>query len=234
MTALIVRSPLHCSRFKTSLFFLFFSGEARLQKPPRVKKSPFLQIRRYSHRKYQVFLSTEWRLFTEYSKDYPLSQQSQHSTPKSLDIRAILIILVFRLDSIPFGNGQCPWLQCVGQVQMAEMKKNLKKLKKRCNSPEKLFLLQCPVHCLSTRISSVGMFGYFCQWQGLTWPLQYSAYLEVWGIMKMLKGPVGSVSKTVFDFCRPPTSRWNFSLQICQTCSRLNWLRSKSADFNGN
>ena len=94
---------------------------------------------------------------------------------------------------------------------MAEMKKNLKKLKKRCNSPEKLFLLQCPVHCLSTRISSVGMFGYFCQWQGLTWPLQYSAYLEVWGIMKMLKGPVGSVSKTVFDFCRPPTSRWNFS-----------------------
>ena len=55
------------------------------------------------------------------------------------------------------------------------------------------------------------MFGYFCQWQGLTWPLQYSAYLEVWGIMKMLKGPVGSVSKTVFDFCRPPTSRWNFS-----------------------
>ena len=130
MTALIVRSPLHCSRFKTSLFFLFFSGEARLQKPPRVKKSPFLQIRRYSHRKYQVFLSTEWRLFTEYSKDYPLSQQSQHSTPKSLDIRAILIILVFRLDSILFGNGQCPWLQCVGQVQMAEMKENLKKHKK--------------------------------------------------------------------------------------------------------
>ena len=157
-------SDLHCivPDLKRAFFSFFFSGEARLQKPPRVKKSPFLQIRRYSHRKYQVFLSTEWRLFTEYSKDYPLSQQSQHSTPKSLDIRAILIILVFRLDSIPFGNGQCPWLQCVGQVQMAEMKKNLKKLKKRCNSPEKLFLLQCPVHCLSTRISSVGNTHWVC------------------------------------------------------------------------